>query len=137
MIIHGSKIEAKGFTSEEIKQTIEYLKKRNLFKEDAFIKSFIRKKILKGTSTDQIKLELEKRSVFVTQEEILREIQSLEINPIEQLKKHLRKKIPSQEHHKNEPSKIKQKLIRYASQRGYEYEESLEIIETLLIEHEF
>lgn len=130
------KIKTKGISDEMANKIIERLKEQNLYKEEAYTNSLIKKRAKKGLSKELIQEELHKKGISVSSQEIQNIIEDFNIDPMKELKGLLKSKIPMSYNPGDfkQKEKLKAKLLRLCFSKGLDYEESFVLINPILNE---
>ena len=129
-----NKLINKGYDHDLALKVITTLKDKNLFKEQAFLKSYIRRKSKKGFCFEIIQKDLEKKNIYLSRDQYEEIIADFNINPDLELLEMLRSKIPSHfdssNHKENE--KVRNKLLRFALSKGTNFDKAIELVDTIL-----
>ncbi|MFZ8932799.1 MAG: hypothetical protein ACO20H_00410 [Bacteriovoracaceae bacterium] len=129
-----NKLIKRGFDNDLADTVITKLKEKKLFKEDAFLKGYIKRKSKKGFCFEIIQKELEKKNINLNRDEYDEIIADFNINPNSELKEIMKLKIPSRfdsSDHK-QCEKVKNKLLRFALSKGASFDTAVELVDSIL-----
>lgn len=125
------KFKEKGFPPEIHDEIIDKLIEMKYLNEDEYklarIKGFIRK----GYSSDSIVLKLKQEKCFATSDEILNIFHELETNDDLIATEIVHKKYRLEKDFSSNPEKLRNKVIRYALQRGHSFSKINHILEQI------
>ncbi len=127
------KLSSKGFSSYEIESTIKKLLTNNELREESYAVSRLRYFLRKGIPQDVAKIRLKEEKVFISDDMIEDIYQSFDYtNALTYL---LSKKLRTLNSSRLSKDEIINKLLRFATNKGYSLDEAKKIIKTLDLEH--
>lgn len=127
-----TKLQALGLDNDQIDLAIDKIKQENFINDERYQKNLIGKLIHKGYSPLFIQKKLEHEGIIAPIENILTVFEEESINPKDQIKMLMEKKLPKTStpfKSEMEKQKVLRKILNFILAKGHDFEETLAYIE--------